>query len=492
MKRNGSLTFSSFLYHKLLHATWYDAMTKRSTFLQPAPDPMRYLKLRGLNWFYRRRVPEHCAHFDARSEIVKALKTSSLEVAKLRRDAMERADDLYWQSGILGHQAGSEASYEAAKARVVGLGFEYKSAADIAATSSLEEILRRIDVAFKSPRDEAAILGAYSVPETTVRAAMLAYVNDIGIGETKGKSEQQKRKWRERKLAAAEQFIEVLGDKALLKITRADAVKYQAHWTSKVMGDKNASQRPLSASTANRAMGNIRQLFDKHAQHLQLDLRNPFEGISWSNSKRMRLQIKPFDVEFVQDTFLKEGAFATLNQEARLIFLALIETGCRPSEICNLTGDRIFLNAPHPYIRVEFREDRQLKTESSVRDVPLLGISLAAMRRAPHGFPSYRDKETNFSGLMMKFLRTKGWLPSKHHRVYSMRHTMEDRMKAAGLEDDFRRVILGHRIDRPEYGEGWTIAYKAQRLAPLALLFSEEVLEGTVGRALRTGGRTRK
>jgi ribosome modulation factor len=79
-------------------------------------------------------VPVHLAHFDERREIVKALKTSSPEVAKLRRDSMERADDLYWQSGILGNRAGSEASYQAAKARVVGLGFEYKSAADIAAS----------------------------------------------------------------------------------------------------------------------------------------------------------------------------------------------------------------------------------------------------------------------------------------------------------------------------------------------------------------------
>jgi hypothetical protein len=58
----------------------------------------QYLKRRGDRWYYARRVPERVADLDPRGIIKTALKTSSLEVARARRDALAEADDHYWAS----------------------------------------------------------------------------------------------------------------------------------------------------------------------------------------------------------------------------------------------------------------------------------------------------------------------------------------------------------------------------------------------------------
>ncbi len=71
-------------------------MARKPKQLTIARDPMRYLKARGAKWHYVCRVPAHFAHIDGRGTIQISLKTSSLDVAQLRRDSLERADELLW------------------------------------------------------------------------------------------------------------------------------------------------------------------------------------------------------------------------------------------------------------------------------------------------------------------------------------------------------------------------------------------------------------
>ena len=57
----------------------------------------RYLYQRGKAWNYKRRVPSKYKHVDARSKVRASLETKSLDIARIRRDAMERADEAYWR-----------------------------------------------------------------------------------------------------------------------------------------------------------------------------------------------------------------------------------------------------------------------------------------------------------------------------------------------------------------------------------------------------------
>lgn len=447
-------------------------MARKPKQLTIARDPMRYLKARGAKWHYVRRVPAHFAHIDGRGIIQISLKTSSLDVAQLRRDSLERADELLWQGLSLEHpDSGAQARYQATKARAVALGFEYKAVADLAESGDAAEILRRISLGGVSPnRDRTALLGIDDLPELTVRRAMDSYLDEIGKDETRGMSPAQKANWRKVKLTAVDRFVEAVSDKLLLEITRADAIKFHGWWMRRIENEG------VSGNTANRRFGDLRKLFREYTRFHALDLKNPFDGLSFSNPKALRLKVKPFDAAFVEKKFLSAGALHKLNREAKLILLAMIETGCRPSEICNLRPEQIHLDVPVPYLEIVYRPDRKVKTQNSVRDIPLVGVSLEAMKRAPKGFPRYADKETNFSAVIMKHLKDRKLLPSKHHRAYSIRHTYEKRMLEAGFDDEFRRRILGHDTDRPEYGDGGALSWRRDKMVAIALKYDASIL----------------
>ncbi|MBN9053889.1 MAG: hypothetical protein J0H80_08990, partial [Rhizobiales bacterium] len=262
---------------------------------------MRYLKERKGNWHYVRRVPGHVSSFDDRGLIQTSLKTRSLDVAKLRRDAHERADDLYWQGLASGEEhERATASYESAKARARVLGFEYKAAVDVAGVAPIEDIIRRIHAGFTGrERDVDAALGTIDQPKLMFSQVKKVYLEVIAAGDTKGMSPKQARKWEEQKRFAVDKFVEVVGDVVLLETTRADATKYHEWWMDRVLGRKG--NKPLSGNTANRAFGNIRKVFRDYANYVHADVKNPFDGLSFPDRKRQKREVPPFEVDFIRD-----------------------------------------------------------------------------------------------------------------------------------------------------------------------------------------------
>lgn len=98
------------------------------------------------------------------------------------------------------------------------------------------------------------------------------------------------------------------------------------------------------------------------------------------------------------------GVFEGLNKEAVAFIYALNEIVCRPSEIANLMPEDICLDANVPYIRIRPSREREIKTRYSIRDIPLLGVSLEALRLCPDSFPHYRDcNDLLFQSLMKAF-----------------------------------------------------------------------------------------
>lgn len=58
-------------------------------------DLNQYVIQRGNRWHYVRCVPSEYTDIDPRSIVRQSLKTESLEVARVRRDALSQADDDY-------------------------------------------------------------------------------------------------------------------------------------------------------------------------------------------------------------------------------------------------------------------------------------------------------------------------------------------------------------------------------------------------------------
>ena len=160
----------------------------------------------------------------------------------------------------------------------------------------------------------------------------------------------------------------------------------------------------------------------------------------------------PFSDDWIATRLLASGTLDGLNGEARCLLLGMVNTGYRPSEGTALTADTIRLEGDVPHISIA-PKGRQLKSQYARRVIPLIGVSLEAFKEFPEGFPRYRDSAT-LSATVNKFLRSNGLLETPRHSFYSLRHSFEDRMLAAGIDDRIRRDLFGHRLDRERYGKG--------------------------------------
>jgi len=145
----------------------------------------------------------------------------------------------------------------------------------------------------------------------------------------------------------------------------------------------------------------------------------------------------------------------------------MINTGYRPSEGAALLPMHIQLEGAVPYILIR-PEGRQLKTKTSKRTIPLAGISLDALRECYNGFPRYRDKP-GLSATLNKFLRENKLMESEDHVVYSLRHSFEDRLLAAGVDERIRRDLMGHALGRERYGIGATLEMAHEIIQRVAL-----------------------
>lgn len=453
--------------------------------------PDRYLQLYRGRWRYFRRVPKAYAKFDSRGVIQIALGTSNIEIARIRRDGFEEADNLYWSSLAVGEDAGRTATrYEAAQARAKALGFTFRSLEDLVENAPVEELVGRIrslkrETGAPRPADADAVLGTVDVPRMRLSKAYDLYIEKCAAEALAGKSPKQAKTYKKVKLRAVNNFIKLNGDLYLDEITDAHAQRVHDWWSDRITGKVGGKR--MSGNSGNRDLGNLRRLYRDVFKRLGDRKRpNPFDGLSFQDPKRLQEDRPSFPVSWVRDKLLIADSYGPapgnrrsrgLNVEALKIFLACIETGCRPSELCNIVAERIHLDHEIPHIEVDYDDDREIKTDASTRKIPLVGIALEAMKRSPDGFPRYYDKEDNFSQVILKHLRGHGLMPTRKHVAYSVRHTFEDRMKEAHIGDEMRRLLFGHSVDREAYGEGGSLAHRQELLKRIELPYDPRLLD---------------
>ncbi|MCQ8185952.1 tyrosine-type recombinase/integrase [Parvularcula maris] len=314
------------------------------------------------------------------------------------------------------------------------------------------------------------------MPIVTVSQAFDIYRREIVAADLRGKSPRQRQIWKNTKLRSVQYFTEVVGDVPILEITREDARRFRIHWLECMQDEKS----PISANTANRHMGDLRGLFDRYKTYVgREELSNPFRALSFKD--KIKKSAPRIETEWVRNVILKPGALSGLRDEIRLVTFIMIETGCRPGEVVNLLPEDIELDAKVPFIRIrptlEGKNKREIKAEASTRGIPLVGIALAAMKQAPEGFPHYRDRSSSFSAAANKSLRNRGLFPTPDHVIYSFRHSFEKRMQEAGIDYGLRCLLMGHKTDRPKYGDGGSMAYRRDELMKIAHPFDDSCVE---------------
>lgn len=418
------------------------------------------LIFRGGVWHLKRRVPTRFAAVEPRPVIWVSLRTDSRAEAEAKAAAVWAQMLEAWSARLAGASADAATRFDGARRLAALRGVRYLPAEDVAKLP-VEEILQRIEAIPErdgraDPVEAAALLGTARPPGLTLSGALDAYWT-LARDKTLGKSPDQIRRWRNPYLKAFRNLIDVVGDTEVAKLTADDMQDFRDWWLDRIEAEN------LTPNSANKDFSHIATALRLVAKRKRLGTEPPVGGLAIrGGAGRRRL---PFSTEWIRDRILAPGALDRLNTEARSIVLVMVNTGARPSEIAALRPEDVVTDAEVPHIRIR-AAGRQLKTETSERDIPLVGVSLRAVLP---GYPRYRDNP-GLSATVNKFLRSHGLAETPGHTLYGLRHSFEDRMLAAGVDERIRRDLMGHSLGgRQRYGRGASLEHLARCIASISL-----------------------
>ena len=422
------------------------------------------LVMRGKTWHLRRRVPARFASVEPRREVWVSLKTDSRQQATKKAPAVWDSLVAGWEAQLAGRSEDGAVRLETARAIAASHGLTYKPARDLEELP-LEELLARVEVLQR--RDGTinavaapAVLGTVEIPSMTVSEALTEYWA-LTPDRVRGKSADQKRRWENPRKKAVRNFIDVVGDRPLAALTRANFLDFRSWWLERI------AEENLTPNSANKDLIHLADVLRSVDELKGLDLDLPLHKLTLKEGDKA--ERVPFSDSWVQEKLLADGALAGMNDEARAILVGMINTGYRPSEAAGLTADRIRLDHEVPHLVIAADPTRQIKNRTSRREIPLTGISLEVFRAFPAGFPRYREKPASLSGTVNSYLRENGLMESDRHVMYSLRHSFEDRMLRGRIDERIRRELMGHALGRQKYGQGGGLSFKAGELARIAI-----------------------
>lgn len=332
------------------------------------------------------------------------------------------------------------------------LGLTYASAPQLVA-GPFEELLRRVKMveqmqASHDPNVVTAIIGGPEAPKPSLRLSeLVGAFEEAQAASLSSMSEEQLKRWRTNKLRAIRVAIGAIGsDKPVVELSREDGIAFRRHFQNLVKAGE------LVIKSANIEMGHLTKMLRVVEMERQLGIPlHAFANLSIEGGEERHRP--PFPTDFIRQRLLAEGALDGLDAEARGIVLVMVETGMRPSEIMNLLPQHIHLSAPVPYVSVR-ADGRRLKTKPSVRNMPLVGCALEAMKLHPNGFPTYRNDGGALSKQVNDYLTEKKLRPTQEHSLYGLRHSFEDRLTALDAPDKIIGRLMGHKGYREKYGDG--------------------------------------
>ncbi|OZB19102.1 MAG: integrase [Hyphomonas sp. 34-62-18] len=417
---------------------------------------------RGSTYHLRRRVPRRYESVEPRAEVWISLHTDSETIARSKVDGAWNQMIEAWEARLAGDAEAAEARYAAAQ-KLAGLrGFQYLDASAVVGlpVRELVERAERVEAVTGQPDvvEGSALLGTAEKPQITVKEALEHYWT-LARQRVLGKSEDQLRRWKNPRKKAVRNFIAIAGNKPIDQITRDDMLDFRQYWLERIEAGE------VTPNSGNKDLIHLSDILKtvNSMKRLRIDL--PLGELSFrQGEERTR---PPFSKEWIKNKILAPGALNGLNDEARAIVLGMVNTGYRPSEGAALTENTIRLQHNVPHISIE-PEGRQLKTQHARRLIPLTGVSLEAFRAFPAGFPRYRNNSASLSGTVNKFLEENGLKETPEHSLYSLRHSFEDRMIAAKIDDRIRRDLFGHSLKRARYGEGATLQHMQKLVLKLA------------------------
>ena len=218
------------------------------------------------------------------------------------------------------------------------------------------------------------------------------------------------------------------------------------HYETQLMHSKPA--------TVGRKFGDLQSIYNKALVEHELvgKKADPFAGIRnkkiEAKASSDRRSFKPSELASYKALIM------TRNEELKIIGLLMIEIGCRIEEASGLLVEDVDLLSNIPHVKIRNNTLRGLDKESLERSCALVGDALDALqsydlpddRKSPL-FPRYGEpsRATNVSAALNKVIRKSLKITDKSLVAYSTRHTFADRYRAAGVDEVYQQVLMGHR-----------------------------------------------
>lgn len=416
---------------------------------------------RNGHWHLRYVVPKRYHGVEKRRQIWISLKTDSQKeatrmAADIERDLTSRLEARLLSGGVDAGQI--EDRYRSVVATANAMGLSYIQAGALLEGDPAELVRRLNMAAAQDPEARRAEVADAALGVVETPRMMLSQLPDkvieISKHHNRHKNPRQISDWDNNVKRSLGTLKAALGrDVEVLSIGPAEARLHRRKLQDRV----NAGE--IMASTAAKDLTYASSALKRYYDHIALgDPPNPYAGVTLTDKFEEEARKLQFSNEWIREVLLTPGKLEAMNAEGRDALLVLLETGCRQGEVLDLAPEDIHLDEPIPYFELRHVEDggRELKNAASKRQVPLVGVALAAMRRHPEGFPKYRGKDT-FSATINKFLKTNGLMQSPEHTVGGLRHSWEARMEAAGYDNEKRGFMMGHSIKvirgREVYGD---------------------------------------
>jgi len=462
----GSIAETAHILHNKLHN-----ITMAASGMAADKPQLKWLKRRGGVYHYLRRVPAKFAHVDSRTFVEISCETSDFAKAIVTRDKLNAATEQFWVALSQGMGSARE-RYTAAVDRAKLEGFSYVPIESFVEMDlrelgdrleRIEEVVGKSDRPAASPANKqlvAALLGGERSPEVLLSTALDEYERHTRE-ERLRLSPEQARRWRITQERPIQRLIDLVGDKPVGDLTRADANAFRQTWVERIELEK------LSPASANKEISTLSKIFGTVSDRLDLQLPKRFSQLRFDVGRVPPRQ--PFSTEHLRNVLLTDTALAGLNADARSIFYILAETGARPSEIASLRDGDFHLEARVPHISIEPYDGHELKTTFSERTIPLVGIAIEAAAVLKAGNKRYSGKSNSLSAVVNKFLKENKLLERKKQSLYSLRHSFKDRLTAASAPDIIDAELMGHKFGRPEYGSGPTLELKLDWLRKITL-----------------------
>lgn len=421
---------------------------------------------RGNVFYAKFRTPKRFLSVESRAHVVVSLKTDShseaLQLAPVVRAELENS----W-AAMLGEPPSELARRYAALARV--FGHEYRTAEEIAVAPTHEVVARINAIPHKAgARSPAAIalLGGVARERLCLSGLVDAYAALMDV-ERGPKTREQIRVWRSARQRAVRSFIASVGDLRIEDITRDHTRRWVEALRQRVHEGQPKGSSPIKADSANKEIAYLSAMVTRLLDERRLPNGFPFARLRIVERNIKKATRLPIPDALIRSIVLNPHAMAGLDPEALDALLVMVNTGARPSEVLGLLPHHIRLEDPVPHISIQ-EEMRQLKTAASVRDIPLVGISLQAMARRPGGFPRYRGRATAWSNRVNAYLRKAG-LPAPL-TAYGLRHAFADRLIDHEFSERIIADAMGHGLHRERYGQGLTLERRRDVLEKIAFL----------------------